>query len=48
MLSAYHEWYNDAMEEYILALAYPEFRPPTRLPGIVPIPTHVYTERLSW
>lgn len=47
ILSTYNDWYEDAEEEYLLALFYPESWYPTRYPRILPLPTHVYTERLT-
>lgn len=44
---SYEKWYKDANEDYILGLFFPEYKITARIPGIMPIPTYVMTEKWS-
>lgn len=47
MLLSYEKWYKDANEDYILGLFFPEYKITARIPGVIPIPTYVMTEKWS-
>lgn len=48
LIASFEKWYNDANEDYILALFFPEYQNGARIPGPMPIPTYIVNEKMSF